>query len=227
MSWQIIVDFDGTITKKDTTDMLLERFALPEWRAIEDDWVTGKIGSRECMQRQIDLIRATPADLDDFIASIEPDWNFKSFVRLAQRHNIPVKIVSDGLDFTIRAVMRRLGLDNMKIVANHLSYKGGDRWALSSPHAVSNCAAGTCKCAVAAQRAPMLTLLVGDGRSDMCVAGEADLTFAKSSLLGFCREHSLPHHAFGTFADATALLAQILETPAVPAILAAQSSVLR
>ena len=34
------------------------------------------IGSRECLVRQIDLVRATPAQLDDFIEHIEIDPGF-------------------------------------------------------------------------------------------------------------------------------------------------------
>lgn len=215
MSWQIIVDFDGTVTKKDTTDLLLSRFALPQWREIEDEWTSGKIGSRECMRRQVDLIRATPQQMQEFISFIEIDWHFKSFVRLCQRMGLPLKIVSDGLDLTIRAVLHRAGLDGLTIVANHLTHLGEDRWALTSPHASADCrsAAGTCKCAVAGQRAPLLTLLIGDGRSDRCLAREADLVFAKASLLKYCQAENLPHQAFETFADAAILLRAALETP--------------
>src|SRR5258708_36358064 len=62
---RMFVDFDGTIALEDTTDVILERFALPEWRVVEADWVAGLIGSRECLARQVDMIRARPDDLDD------------------------------------------------------------------------------------------------------------------------------------------------------------------
>ncbi len=214
MSWQVIVDFDGTVTKKDSTDMLLERFALPPWRVLEEQWIRGEIGSQDCMRKQIELVRATPDEMDDFIASIELDWHFKSFVRLCQRLQLPLKIVSDGLDLTIRNVLRRAGLDSLTIVANHLAYVGGDRWELTSPFAKTGCrsAAGTCKCAVAAQRAPVLTLLIGDGRSDQCLAQEADLIFAKAGLLKYCQAQNLPHQSFETFADVSSLLQQALNS---------------
>ena len=70
---RVLLDFDGTISKVDTTDMLLERFAAPAWRDIEEEWKAGRIGSRECMVRQIDLVRATPAEMDAFIATVEID----------------------------------------------------------------------------------------------------------------------------------------------------------
>jgi 2-hydroxy-3-keto-5-methylthiopentenyl-1-phosphate phosphatase len=59
MKCRVLVDFDGTIASVDTTDLLLERFAAPDWRQIEDDWKAGHIGSRECLVRQIDLVQAS------------------------------------------------------------------------------------------------------------------------------------------------------------------------
>jgi hypothetical protein len=55
--WQLLIDFDGTIAPDDPTDHLFERFADPYWRILEDDWQSGRISSRECMQRQVDLLR--------------------------------------------------------------------------------------------------------------------------------------------------------------------------
>ncbi len=218
MNWQLIVDFDGTISLKDTTDLLLHKFAHPDWHKIEAEWLAGHIGSRECMMRQIDVIRATPQEMDAFVDSIEIDWHFKSFIRQAQRHNLPITIVSDGLDYVIHSVLSRAGLDGLTVNANHLSYKGDGQWRLTSPHASNAChsQSGTCKCAIAAQRRDTMTLVIGDGRSDRCVAEEADFVFAKASLVEYCEEKQLPFTPFRDFAHASVLLADLMDT--VPAI---------
>ena len=80
---RLLVDFDGTIASVDTTDLLLERFAAPAWRDIEEDWKAGRIGSRECMVRQIDLVRASQPEMDEFVAGIEIDPEFPAFARFA------------------------------------------------------------------------------------------------------------------------------------------------
>jgi len=216
MQWQAIVDFDGTISREDTTDAILTRFADPHWHAIEDEWLAGRIGSRDCMRRQIGLLRVSPQALDAFVEQIEIDWGFSAFVRLCARHDIPVTVVSDGLDRTIHAVLTRAGLGHLRVVANHLSHVGADRWSLSSPHAATSgaCMSGTCKCAVADSLPRPLTLLVGDGKSDHCVAGEADLVFAKKGLIAHCRELGLPHRPFTDFSEATGLLEDLLRTEA-------------
>ena len=33
-----VVDFDGTISTRDTIDQLLEKFADPSWEDLEKDW---------------------------------------------------------------------------------------------------------------------------------------------------------------------------------------------
>ncbi|GLI24746.1 2,3-diketo-5-methylthio-1-phosphopentane phosphatase [Xanthobacter flavus] len=217
--WQAIVDFDGTISREDTTDRVLERFAAPGWEAIEAEWHAGLIGSRACMARQVDLLRVSPDALDTFAATLEIDRGFPEFVRLCGRHAIPLTIVSDGLDRTIRTVMARAGLGPIPVVANELRWMGGDRWRLLSPHAATGgaCASGTCKCRVAAQLARPLNLLVGDGRSDFCIAGEADLVFAKASLVAHCVQAGIPHHPIADFADASAHLEAVLAGATLPA----------
>ncbi|MCL8383605.1 MtnX-like HAD-IB family phosphatase [Xanthobacter aminoxidans] len=217
--WQAIVDFDGTISREDTTDRVLERFAAPGWEAIEAEWHAGLIGSRACMTRQVDLLRVSPDALDTFAATLEIDPGFPEFVRLCGRHAIPLTIVSDGLDRTIRTVMARAGLGPIPVVANELRWMGGDRWRLLSPHAAPGgaCGSGTCKCRVAAQLARPLNLLVGDGRSDFCVAGEADLVFAKASLVAHCAQAGIPHHPIADFTDASARLEVVLAGAPLPA----------
>ena len=62
---QVFCDFDGTISLSDTTDVILSRFARPEWELIEEEWKRGAIGSAECMAQQIALIEASPEALDE------------------------------------------------------------------------------------------------------------------------------------------------------------------
>ena len=85
------------------------------------------MGSRECMVRQIDLVRATPARMDDFIRTVDIDPGFQSFVDLFRRLGHALVVVSDGLDRTIRTVLDRNDID-VPYFANHLQWRGDDRW---------------------------------------------------------------------------------------------------
>lgn len=216
MECRIICDFDGTIAVEDVTDTLLERFALPEWRQIEDKWKSGLIGSRECMLRQIDLLRVSPAQLDTCLDRIAIDPGFPSFVTLAHGLGCELLVVSDGLDYAIRRILARYRLDHLPIMANRLELMGEKRWRLAFPHASDGCAkgAGTCKCRIATageEAPPALRLLIGDGASDFCAATSVHMVLAKDKLLAHCRANSLPHVGFADFAEAGRLLGNLLD----------------
>lgn len=207
-SVRVLLDFDGTITTTDSVDAILERFALPQWHAVEDQWEKGHIGSLDCLQQQVALIRATPEALNDFIDQIEIDPGFQDLLALCADHALPVGIVSDGFEWSVRRVLQRLGV-NCPIKANLLAHHGDDRWGLSHPHAHAGCTsgAGTCKCRAAGMAS---TILIGDGRSDFCVAHKATLVFAKGRLAQYCREHHLPHVPINGLTDILAPLSQRL-----------------
>jgi 2-hydroxy-3-keto-5-methylthiopentenyl-1-phosphate phosphatase len=229
MQWQVACDFDGTIAVEDVTDSVLARFADPAWQEIEAEWKAGRIGSRECMARQVDLVRCHPVELDRHLDRIEIDPAFPSFVSYCRRQSIPLRVVSDGLDYVIRRILGRYGLGDLPIMANRLERLADGRYRLGFPHALDNCSAasGTCKCAALKRPTSELrhTVLIGDGASDFCGATTADLVFAKDRLLAHCERRRLPYVPFADFAEVRRLLAALLRTPARTAVPAASELV--
>jgi 2-hydroxy-3-keto-5-methylthiopentenyl-1-phosphate phosphatase len=204
-----IIDFDGTVAPADTVDALLERFANPEWRRIEAEWVAGRINSRQCMAAQLALVDGDRASLEEFLCSVAIDPSFPAFVR----HVFPfadVAIVSDGLDYPIRHALQKLDIPPIPIYANKLEFRPGGL-NISFPYTEIDCAfkSGVCKCAVArsvdAGRG-LTTVLIGDGRSDLCIARAADYVFAKNSLQRYCESEGIIHTPFETFHDVLAVV---------------------
>ena len=72
-SWTVLCDFDGTLALEDVTDSLLLRFGRPGWEALEADWLAGRIGSRECMARQVALLECTRAELCEHLSQVAID----------------------------------------------------------------------------------------------------------------------------------------------------------
>lgn len=218
MDWRVLCDFDGTIALEDVTDSILERFALDGWQDIESEWKDGLIGSRECMAKQVALIRATKLELDDHLDGVAIDPAFPAFVALCRAARVPLTVVSDGLDYAIRRILDRYGIEDLPILANRFEAAGPRQYRLAFPHAHAACAksSGTCKCKIAENQTAgqALSLLIGDGASDMCAAGSVDLVFAKDKLLTYCRDKGLPFVAFRDFTDAGGLLATLLDEPA-------------
>jgi len=196
----IFFDFDGTITKRDTTDAVLEAFAMPPWQEIEEDWVAGRIGSRECMTRQLALVRASRADLNSLLDSLEIDEHFLSLLEYCEQHSVAVHIISDGFDYFISRILNRksLGLkralSQMTISSSHLEFQNG-RIVTSFPFYHEGCQHGCATCKPAVMKSlnshDEPTIFVGDGLSDRFAVGAADVVFAKSKLLSFCREEGI------------------------------------
>ncbi|CAI8963320.1 2-hydroxy-3-keto-5-methylthiopentenyl-1-phosphate phosphatase [compost metagenome] len=207
IDWHIVCDFDGTITRTDVIDSILQRFADPGWEAIENAWLAGDIGSRECLSRQLSLVKATPAELLGLFDSIEIDPHFPDFVDHAIGLGASFEVVSDGIEQAIARILARHYVSLLPILANRLRQVEDSRWRIDFPHASDACrgAAGNCKC----KSAPMArrVLVIGDGQSDMCVASTADFVFAKDRLAEHCERNNIAYARFDSFAELPALLA--------------------
>jgi 2-hydroxy-3-keto-5-methylthiopentenyl-1-phosphate phosphatase len=204
MKCHAFIDFDGTVVPCDVTDFLLEQFADPAWQEVEKDWQAGRIGSRECMTRQVALLKATPAELSAALSQLQIDPGFASFVSQCERNGIGMTVVSDGFDLVIERVLRDAGID-LPFYANHLEPLGSNGWRVTFPSARGDCRAlaGNCKCAFTQPYLSSVKVVIGDGRSDFCVSGQADLVFAKGTLLELCRTAGVAHYAFDDFFDVT------------------------
>jgi 2,3-diketo-5-methylthio-1-phosphopentane phosphatase len=210
--WLIVCDFDGTIAKVDVTDELLTRFALPEWEAVEADWKANRIDARECMERQVALIRAPRATLDAYLDTVEIDPEFSGFAADCAARGFELIVASDGLDYSIARILSRHGLGHLRRTTNCLIEVADGRYRLTFPNARADCKAGsgTCKCRASRLRAKgRARLVIGDGRSDFCVASEATFVFAKGKLLDHCQTEAIPHLSCPDFAEARRLLTEL------------------
>lgn len=213
--WTILCDFDGTIAVEDVIDSLLDHYGRPGWGALERDWRAGRIGSRACMSGQVALLDMGRDQLDEHLSQLWIDHAFPDFVARTRELGVPIRVVSDGLDYAIQTILARYGLDDLPVTANQLLPAiPPQRWRLSSPHQAEGCASGTCKCAcVARARADgaKKTLLIGDGASDFCAADRVDFVFAKHRLIEHCRAAGIAYAPITGFEDALELLPQLLD----------------
>lgn len=219
-SLHIICDFDGTITRGDTTDLVLDALANPAWQAIEEEWLAGRITAAACMRAQVALIGGSDADLDAVLDHVELDPGFVAFVAFCAAHKLTLSIVSDGVDRFIHRILARHRLSRLSdvVFANRMAGIPGAR-VLEQPYAREGCAAGSgvCKCALAgawSQPKWPTTVYVGDGRSDFCVSARADLLFAKGALADYATGRAQAFIPFETFDDVRRALEARLGQPA-------------
>jgi 2,3-diketo-5-methylthio-1-phosphopentane phosphatase len=166
------------------------------------------------MQKQIELLDVSIDELHQCLDQIEIDMGFIELVKITAQYKIPLTVVSDGLDFVIRYILKKYDLEHLPVIANHLVQTGERSWRLEFPNQEVNCVSqsGTCKCKVANQKPQKHIILIGDGRSDYCLAGNADYVFAKKSLIDYCREKQIFHTKFENFAEIYQPLAKLLSS---------------
>ncbi|MFN3975218.1 MAG: MtnX-like HAD-IB family phosphatase [Dehalococcoidia bacterium] len=205
----IIVDFDGTITLRDTGDILMERFCGGGWGDIDPYWEQGLLSGREALSR---YFSALPAHREAMVRCVQEQHRlrpgFHEFVRWCAQRGLPLTIASGGLDFYIQAVLEREGL-SLPLYSATADFRG-PRLGVRFANGVRSCPeVGVCKCwLVERMKGESLRVAyVGDGITDACAARRADLVFARRWLLEYCRKHGLPCHTFETFAEVQECLA--------------------
>jgi 2-hydroxy-3-keto-5-methylthiopentenyl-1-phosphate phosphatase len=217
---KIFCDFDGTITTCDTIDVLLEKLADPEWKDIEAQWERGEIGSRECMAKQVPLIRGGWKSVLEVLDTVKVDKSFSSFVSWCRQNKIPVFVVSDGIDRVIEYLLAREGVRVDAIYANRLQEDAKGQLSLSfvETAGLEHCLSGVCKCdLINSYGLEPMRIIIGDGRSDFCWSKEADVLFAKSRLAKYCEEQNVSYLAFQNFTDVRVSLQEILTPVPQPA----------
>jgi len=211
----LFLDFDGTITRRDAVDVILEAYADPEWLRFESEWREGRLGSRDCLRAQMGLVRASRGQLDTLLDEIEIDEGLIALLELCAAHNIPAHIISDGFDYCIRRILWRASrrvhalLRGSRVCASQLEARG-QLWRTAFPFFQQTCGHGCATCKPAVMRllnptnAPVL--FVGDGLSDRYAVDSADLVFAKNGLATYCNENGIEHASFTNLNDVAAHL---------------------
>ena len=229
----VFLDFDGTITLRDATDAILDAFADPAWLQIEDAWLAGQIGSRDCLAAQMALVTATRDQVDRLLDEIGVDPGFAMLLDACAARTTPVHILSDSFDYCIRRVLGRPNLNlvarltDSQIVSSSLRPDDG-KWRATFAHPPEPCAHGCATCKPAAMRrlsaAGAVTVFVGDGMSDQYAATCANVVFAKDKLAAFCDNASIPYTPYGTLAAVAEGIERLMGTgPSLPRSLSGKS----
>jgi 2,3-diketo-5-methylthio-1-phosphopentane phosphatase len=201
----ILCDFDGTIVEQDVSEELLASHGSPEWMAIDEEFTRGEIGSRECAERQIALLRGTPDELvAETLERYQVDPTFAPFVAWCREQAIVVSVVSDGFGFYVDAMLRAAGVDDVPVLTNRTVFGAGPP-RLEFPFAHPECVGcGTCKrnavLDARGEHGPPVAF-VGEGHTDRYGALYADIVFAKKHLPALCDEMGIAYVRWETFDD--------------------------
>ena len=207
----LVLDFDGTITVRDTGDDLFRTFG--QFEPIHSQLLDGEMSVAEYYRRSAAMLRTglTLDEVHDWADQREVDPGLVDLVALCHRHNVNVVVASDGFDVYIHSILERAAVSGVDVHCNSLERDSEGRWTARFPGASESC---SCFCASCKRNAVLqhlgegdIVIFVGDGRSDTCAARHADLIFAKDHLAAWCNEERIPHHPFKTLHDVLRILA--------------------
>jgi 2-hydroxy-3-keto-5-methylthiopentenyl-1-phosphate phosphatase len=208
----VLVDFDGTVTQKDVGALLFTTFSKRQSKKVVSQWLKGRISSKECLKKECELINITKSELRKFALSQKIDEQFPAFVDLCKREKLKLVIVSDGLDFYIKLILRKYGLEEVPFYSNILRFENG-KPRPEFPFFDRGCGnCGNCKKyhlkKLRSNRRKVV--YIGDGLSDKCAVQEADFVFAKNDLRKFCVKEHIRHFPFRNFDDVIRIFHEVI-----------------
>jgi 2-hydroxy-3-keto-5-methylthiopentenyl-1-phosphate phosphatase len=214
---RVVLDFDGTLVDPNVAIVLVTEFA-PNGQAVahEIDQLlhSGQIGLREAWQRQAALLPGDRVgEMARYVRERVPlRAGAREFLAFAAKHQVPVTIVSGGLDFYIREVLDREGLD-LPVRSDRLEVLPNGSARVVHPYGHPTCQlCGICKAAIAIDLGPgERTVFIADGSTDRYAAETSDLVFARHRLLDYCRRVGIPCFPFEDFSPVTARFRSWLE----------------
>lgn len=214
---QVWIDFDGTLTKTDVLDALIEKYSRNNsWQAVEQSWREGRIGSRACLEYEFNLLRIRDHELDADIREVQLDSGAKALLGLLRAHGIPTAILSDGVDWIIERIIHRAGIPSPDIRANSARHEEETLQLIClGNNPICTAAAAHCKCASRDRlhNAGRMSIYVGDGQSDVCVARGCEIVFAKNRLAEAFGKEGLPFREFVTLLDVHRELSESWSSP--------------
>ncbi len=199
----MFVDFDGTVTDRDTFDVLVPLFATKAvWDATERALDQGRATIREVLASQAALVRGERSEVNAILRrEVNVDPSFAAFARACAAAAVPLTIVSSGIESIIRDRLGDFGLDALPVVANDVEVRP-EGWSMRFRDAAGN---GTDKAALVddAIAHGLRTIFVGDGRSDFDASLRADVRFAKRGLPleRYLARHEATFERFDSFED--------------------------
>ena len=199
----VLCDFDGTATLIDVTDTLYLEFGDEVCNATTERWSRGEITTPEELRICFSRMYAKKDEMEAFLDTVPLDPGFEDLVSFCERRGYHFAVLSDGLHWYIDRILERHGFEDLTVYCNEIEFRE-DGVELSFPwHDPSSPMRGTSKPSIVRryQRQGFEVVFIGDGLSDVEVAGVADLVYAKDRFLEHCRENGQAAIPFSELAD--------------------------
>lgn len=201
-------DFDGTITEKDVSFLILDAYTGGGWKQIWDQYQGGKISVGAFNTRAFAMVKADEQALLSFIKSrVRIRAGFDELLACCERKGFKFIIVSNGLDFYIKAILRDIGIDNIDVFAAQTRFEAnGIDIRYISPQG-EQLEDGFKDAYVGLFRGRGYRVAyIGNGASDLSPARQSQYIFATGDLLTRCENMKLDCTPFSDLNDVVKVL---------------------
>jgi 2-hydroxy-3-keto-5-methylthiopentenyl-1-phosphate phosphatase len=196
-------DFDGTITEEDISFALLDAFAQGEWREWLQQYRENKISVGEFNTRAFALVKASKAELLDVVRDkVRLREGLHKLISYSQSQGFRFVIVSNGLDFYVKAVLKDAGLRDIEVhAATTRFYRHGLKVQYIAPDGTPLVSEFKEAYSRAFLKQGYRMIYVGNGPSDIAPAVHAHHIFARDGLLEYCQQLNIKCTPFNDLND--------------------------
>jgi len=201
-------DFDGTITEKDVSFLMLDAFADGDWKELLAEYRAGRLLVGDFNTRVFAMIKQDRQTLVNFTRqTARVRAGFHELIDYCRQRGFRFTIVSNGLDFYIDTILADAGVEGIDVFAAQtkfapgglqVKYIGPDGTQLRSDfkeiYARTFLSQG------------YRVIYLGDGLSDMAAARHARHIFARHQLLDLCQQTKLNFTPFTDLHDVVRVL---------------------
>ena len=205
-SWPpaVLIDFDDTAAEQNVAELLLKRFGDATWQDVRERLRTKELTLNEYQEIAFRNIQADRTTMQDYVkqnATLRPF--FGDLWLYCRSHDIPLAIVSHGLDFYIEALLEKEGYPqvlvyavNTRFTPQGITYEyrharpGQENQGISKGLVVERY-----------RENGHFVFYAGDGQSDFEAASRANVLFAHRTLAEECTRKNIPFWLFTDFQD--------------------------
>ncbi len=204
----IVVDFDGTITERDTLVDIVQEQAPEVFDQVEEDLQAGRITLRECIAREFEAVRGQHDEVvERAVGRVRVRPGFPELVTAARAAGHRVVVVSSGFESIIRPVLAREGVPEVDVVAHEVRFEPHGSTVEFRHGEICAVCDEECKRSVVDElRDGGPVVYVGDGYSDRCAALAADRVFARRELAEYLDADGVAYEPFEDFTGIRAAL---------------------
>ena len=199
-----LIDFDITISKKDSTDVLLETHQPEFKQELRKRYRAGEYSIREFIKYGLGSLNITKEQyIQTLQENVTIDETFIDFVKSGEEF----KIVSAGARLNVQGTLSKYGINlpDSEVISNDLKFSGTDKnqitvenpfldkesyYGVDKKEAVENY-----------KKKGYKTYFVGDGPSDYKALEVADFAFVRKGTraVKFCEENGIDFFEFDNF----------------------------